>query len=146
MLTNIGGEPVDPARDRPGFALRTLLGATLAGTSSVALVLWGVRALVDQAPASDRPVVTGPAFWLLVGGTMAAMLLAAALAWWRLAPLSATWRRGAFSMISGLGTVTAAIAATPIQQFYGRRGLLIMALATGVLGAIALRPTRRDDA
>jgi len=140
MLTNVGGEPVDPARDRPGLVVRTLLGATLAGTSGVALVLWGVRTLLANAPPSDRPVVTGPAFPLLIGGVITAMLVAAGLAWWRLAPLTATWRRGVFAMISALGTVVAALAATPVHYFYGQAGLLATAGIAALVAAIALRP------
>ena len=138
MLTNVGGEPVDPARDRPGLVLRTLLGATLAGTSSVALVLWGVRMLIARSGATEQVVATGPAFPLLVGGVLASAFLAAGLAWWRLAPLSAVWRRGVFSMISALGTMVGAIAATPIHFHFGERGLLILAGGSALTAVVAL--------
>jgi hypothetical protein len=144
-LTNVGGEPVDPSRDRPGLVLRSLLGATLAGTASVALVLWGVRMVVASAPPTDRPG-TGIAFPLLVGGVLVSTLLAARLAWWRLAPLTATWRRGVFSMISALGTVVAALGATPVDYRYGPPGLLVMSALAGVAALVVLAPwssTRR---
>ena len=137
-LTNVGGEPVDPARDRPGLVLRTLIGATHAGTSSVALVLWGVRMLIGhQAPPTASPGA-GPAFPLLVGGVLSSSLLAAGLAWWRLAPLTAVWRRGVFSMISALGTIVGALAATPIHYHFGEKGLLIMAGSSAVVAILAL--------
>ena len=137
-LTNVGGEPVDPARDRPGLVLRTLIGATLAGTSSVALVLCGVRMLIGhQAPPAGAPGA-GPAFPLLVGGVLSSSLLAAGLAWWRLAPLTAVWRRGVFSMISALGTIVGALAATPIHYYFGAKGLLLMAGGTGAVAVLAL--------
>ena len=140
-LTNVGGEPVDPARDRPGLVVRTLLGATLAGTSSVALVLWGVRTLVaNQAPAG-QPAASGPAFPLLVGGVLVSALAGAGLAWWRLSPLTAIWRRGVFSMISALGTIVGALAATPVHYYYGERGLLAMAAGTALVAATVLRST-----
>lgn len=137
-LTNVGGEPVDPARDRPGLVLRTLIGATLAGTSSVALVLWGVRSLIAHQPAAAQSPGAGPAFPLLVGGVLSASLLAAGLAWWRLAPLTAVWRRGVFSMISALGTIVGALAATPIHYHFGEKGLLVMAGGTAVVAVLAL--------
>lgn len=137
-LTNVGGEPVDPARDRPGLVIRTLIGATLAGTSSVALVLCGVRMLIgNQGPSTASPGA-GPAFPLLVGGVLSSSLLAAGLAWWRLAPLTAVWRRGVFSMISALGTIVGALAATPVHYHFGERGLLIMAGAAALVAVGAL--------
>ncbi len=137
-LTNVGGEPVDPARDRPGLVLRTLIGATLAGTSSVALVLWGVRMLIGHQAPPAGPPGAGPAFPLLVGGVLSSSLLAAGLAWWRLAPLTAVWRRGVFSMISFLGTIVGALAATPIHYQFGEKGLLVMAGGTGIVAIFAL--------
>jgi hypothetical protein len=138
MLTNVGGEPVDPARDRPGLVLRTLLGATLAGTSSVALVLWGVRAVIAGRPPAE-PAANGPAFPLLVGGVLASALLAAGLAWWRLSPLTAIWRRGVFTMVSALGTIVGALVATPVHYYYGERGLLAMSGSAALVALIALR-------
>jgi hypothetical protein len=131
MLTNVGGEPVDPARDRPGLVLRTLLGATLAGTSSVALVLSG------RPPA--EPAANGPAFPLLVGGVLASALLAAGLAWWGLSPLTAIWRRGVFTMVGALGTIVGALVATPVHYYYGEKGLLAMAGGAALVAFIALR-------
>ena len=137
MLTNVGGEPVDPARDRPGLVVRTLLGATLAGTSSVALVLWGVRMLLGHQAPVQSPAA-GPAFPLLVGGVLSSSFLAAGLAWWRLAPLTATWRRGVFAMISALGTIVGALVATPIHYYFGEKGLLLMAATVALVAAFAL--------
>ena len=137
MLTNVGGEPVDPARDRPGLVVRTLLGATLAGTSSVALVLWGVRALIASRPPAE-PAANGPAFPFLVGGVLASALLAAGLAWWRLSPLTAIWRRGVFSMIGALGTIVGALVATPVHYYYGEKGLLAMAGSAAMVAVVAL--------
>lgn len=139
-LTNVGGEPVDPTRDRPGLVVRTLLGATLAGTSSVALVLWGVRTLVASRGPAGEVAATGPAFPLLVGGVLASTLLAAGLAWWRLSPLTAVWRRGVFAMISALCTVVGALLATPLHYHFGERGLFALSAAAALVAVFALRP------
>ena len=141
-LTNVGGEPVDPARDRPGLVLRTLIGATLAGTSGVALVLWGVRILIGhQAPSTASPGA-GPAFPLLVGGVLSSSLLAAGLAWWRLAPLTATWQDELHLISGALGTIVGARAATPVHYHFGEKGLLIMAGGTAAVAIIALWAAR----
>lgn len=139
---NAGGEAVDPARDRPGLVIRTLLGGTLAGTAAVAFVLWCVRTLLAGAAASDRPVTTGPAFYVLMFGTLAAVALAVAIAWRMLAPLSSSWRRGVFAMISGFGTIVAALGAAPIHHTWGRTGLAMLAGA-GAAGALLVFATGR---
>ncbi len=137
MLTNVGGEPVDPTRDSPGLVIRTLIGATLAGTSSVALVLWGVRILIGHQPPTVAPGA-GAAFPLLVGGVLSSSLLAAGLAWWRLAPLTAIWRRGVFSMISALGAIIGALAATPVHYHFGEKGLLLLSASSAVVAVVVL--------
>ena len=89
-LRNAAGEAIDPARDRPGLAIRTLLGATFAGTAAVSLVLWTVRRLLAGAAASDQPVIDGPAVFVLIMGSCSAIILAAAISWFRLSRLSST--------------------------------------------------------
>jgi hypothetical protein len=142
-LKNVAGEAVDPARDRPGLVVRGLLGATASGTALVALALWSVRTLLAGAPASEQAVVTGPAFFILVIGTFGAVALAAVLGWIAMAPLTSTWRRGVFAMISGFGTVVAALVAAPIHHTWGRPGLAIMGGVAGVVGIVALTAARR---
>lgn len=142
-VRNAGGEVIDPARDRPGLVVRALVGATAAGTAVVALALWGVRALLANAPASDQAVVTGPAFFILMGGTFGAVALATALGWWVLAPLTSSWRRGVFGMVAGFGTVIAALAAAPVHQAWGRGGLLAMAAIAACVAFPVLASARR---
>lgn len=142
-LRNVGGEIIDPARDRPGLVVRALIGATAAGTAAVALALWGVRTILADAPASEQAVVNGPAFFVLIGGTFGAVALAAALGWWVLAPLTSTWRRGVFAMISGFGTVVAALAAAPVHQAWGRAGLATLATVAILVALPLLVSVRR---
>jgi hypothetical protein len=94
--------------------------------------------IIARTGTTGQAVATGPAFPLLVGGVLASALLAAGLAWWRLAPLTAVWRRGVFSMISALGTMVGALAATPIHFHFGGKGLLSLAAASAVLAVLAL--------
>ncbi len=137
-LRNAAGEASDPARDRPGLASRTLLGATVAGTAAVSLVLWTVRRLLAGAAASDQPVIDGPAVFVLIMGSCSAIILAAAISWFRLSRLSSTWRRGVFAMLSGFGTVIAAMLATPVDHFYGQAGLAAMGIGAAILALMFL--------
>lgn len=142
---NAAGEVIDPARDRPGLAIRTLLGATCAGAAAVALVLWTVRRLLAGAMASDQPVLEGPAIFVLIMGSVSAIAFAAVITWFRLSRLSSHWRRGVFAMLSGFGTVIAAMLATPLDHFYGQAGLAAMGILSAIL-AILLLSFRREPA
>ncbi len=144
-LKNAAGEVIDPARDRPGLAIRTLLGAICAGAAAMALVLWTVRRLLAGAAASDQPVIDGPAFFVLIMGSLSAIAIAALITWLRLSRLSSTWRRGVFAMLSGFGTVIAAMLATPVDHFYGQAGLAAMGIAATIL-AVLLLGVRREPA
>ena len=142
-LRNVAGEAIDPARDRPGLVFRALIGATAAGTALVALVLWSVRTLLADAAESEQPVVNGPAFFILIVGTLGAVAVATALGWWALAPLTSSWRRGVFAMISGFGTVVAALLAAPVHHMWGRGGLVILAGVAALVAVPVLASTRR---
>lgn len=137
-LRNAAGESLDPARDRPGLAIRALAGATFAGAALVGLVLWTVRTILLDAAPSDQPVIEGPAFFVLIMGTMTAVAVAAVLAWLRLRPLTSSWRRSVFAMLAGFGTVIAAMAATPVDHHFGRQGLAAMSIACGLLALLLL--------
>jgi hypothetical protein len=140
---NAAGEIIDPARDRPGLVFRVLIGAIATGTALVALALWTVRTLLADAPASEQAVVNGPAFFILILGTFGAVAAAAALGWWLLAPLSSSWRRGVFAMISGFGTVVAALLSAPVHHAWGRGGLALLAGVSALIAVPIVASVRR---
>jgi hypothetical protein len=130
--------------DLIGLAIRSVALAIAAGTALVALTLWGVQRLLAGAPASDLPVVSGPAPALLLLGTMGAVCLSGALAWRRLAPVDSYYRRGGLSILSAFGTFLfgtflMAVLAAPLHYFAGAIGLLALALVAGAAAAALAR-------
>jgi hypothetical protein len=121
--------------DLIGLAIRSVALAIAAGTALVALTLWGVQRLLAGAPASDLPVVSGPAPALLLLGTMGAVCLSGALAWRRLGPIDSYYRRGGLSILSAFGTFLMAVLAAPLHYFAGAIGLLALALVAGAAAA-----------
>jgi hypothetical protein len=136
--TSIGGEPLDPEVDLVRLAARGLTMAALAGIGSATVVLALVRLLVADAAPSDVPD-TGPAFYLLTFGMLAAMGLAAGIAWRQLRRLSSPFRRGVFAMIAAFATFVGALLATPVHFHLGLAGLLGLG-ALSIALAVLLRP------
>jgi hypothetical protein len=105
------------------------------GLTVVSLVVLGVDLL---RPASPPPsLATGPAFYLLVLGTLAGLVLAGVVAWRLLDPVLSTYRRGGLSLVTGLATVLPMLLCMVANQLAGRAGLLVLA-AMAFLGAVLL--------
>jgi len=112
------------------------------GTAVAALTLFGVQALMSGATASSTPVTSGPAPVLLLAGTMAALLLSAAVAWHMLAPIDSYYRRGGLSIVSAFGTFVMAVLATPLHHFLGPAALLGLAAVAATAGVLLARERR----
>jgi len=144
-VRNMAGEPTDPSRDLVAVAVRGLVGGLLVGTGGAALALWVVRLILAGAPASDRPVATGPAFYVLTLGTMAAMVLAGTMAFRWLEAIDSPFRRGTLAMVAGMGTFVGSLIVTVLYHVLGEiaglgihalLGLAVLGLGTGfALGA-----------
>ena len=119
--------------------MRGVAAAVALGTALAALTLFGVQALIADAPPSNTPVTTGSAPLLLLAGTMAALLLSAAVAWHILAPVDSYYRRGGLAMVSAFGTFVMAVLATPLHHFLGPIALLVLAVAAGIAGLLLAR-------
>ena len=116
-----------------------MAAAIALGTALAALTLFGVQALMASAPASAAPVTKGPAPLLLLAGTMAALLLSAAIAWHLLAPIESYYRRGGLAMVSAFGTFVMAVLAAPLHHFLGPVALLGLAALAGTAGFLLAR-------
>jgi hypothetical protein len=125
--------------DLVGLAFRSVAVAIATGTALAALTLWGVQRLLAGAPASDLPIVNGPAPLLLLIGTLGALCVSGGIAWHRLAPVESYYRRGGLSIISAFGTFLMAVLAAPLHHFAGPPGLLVLALAAGAAAAVLSR-------
>jgi hypothetical protein len=112
------------------------------GTAIATLTLYGVQALMAGAPASDAPVVSGPAPLLLLSGTLGALGVSAAVTWRRLRPVESYYRRGGLALVSAFGTFVMAVLATPLHHFFGPEALLAVAAAAGAGGLLLLRGRR----
>lgn len=105
----------------------------------MAVVLYGVQAILAGAPASDTPVTGGPAPLLLLSGTLGALLVSAAVAWRGLAPVDSYYRRGGLAVVSAFGTFVMAVLATPLHHFFGAGALIALGIVAGAVGLLLLR-------
>jgi hypothetical protein len=83
------------------------------------------------------------ALYLLFGGTLAGVLVAAAMAWWLLAPIESPYRRGSLAMVCGFATVVLMLVCIPVHQLLGRAGLLGLAALFLLIATVLARRARR---
>ena len=134
-ITSIAGDPIDPAVDLVRVAVRGMVVATLTGVGVAALVLALVRTLLSGVAPTDTPSA-GPAFFVLIGGMIAAMGAGAGTAWLRLSAMASPFRRGVFAMIAAFATFVGALLATPVHYRFGQPGLLGYAAACFALALL----------
>ena len=123
-LHNLAGEPLPEGVDLLTLGLRALGFAICVGATGIVAVLWGVQSMVPAAPTDARPPVGGPPFYLLVFGTMGAMLLAAVTCWFVLRPVDSWFRRGGLAVVSAFASFVVALLAFPADVVFGHAGLL----------------------
>src|SRR5437868_1099359 len=96
------------------------------GLAGVSLTVLGVDYLRPATPPSNP--ASGPAFYLLLFGTLFGLVLAGAVAWRLLAPVLSTYRRGGLSLITAMATVLPMLLCMPAHQLGGRAGLVGLAM------------------
>jgi UPF0716 family protein affecting phage T7 exclusion len=106
------------------------------------VVITGTVLSVD-ALRSNEPAGLNPALYLLFGGTLAGILVAATAAWWLLGPIQSAYRRGGLAMVSGFATVLLMLVCIPVHQLLGRPGLLILLAISAMTGILLARSARR---
>lgn len=120
------------------------LGTVAACAVCVGMLLITVTVLgVDAMRTDQGPRHLDLSFYLLVGGTLAGILLAAYSAWHMLAPVGSTYRRGALAIVAAFATVLFMLICMPIHQLLGRAGLLALLATCGVAALILARLARR---
>ena len=105
------------------------------GLAAVSLTVLGVDYLRPATPPPNP--ASGPAFYLLMLGTLFGLVLAGAVAWRLLAPVLTTYRRGGLSLVTAMATVLPMLLCMAVNQLAGRTGLVTLALAA-VLAALVL--------
>lgn len=122
-----------------GFIGTVAACAVCVGMLLITLTVLGIDALrTDQGPRH-----LDLSFYLLVGGTLAGILLAAYAAWRMLAPVGSTYRRGALSIVAAFATVLVMLICMPVHQLFGRVGLVGLLAACGVAALLLARRARR---
>jgi hypothetical protein len=130
-----------------GEIVRGLLGfVALALASAVAvglLVISGTVFVVDALRSGNQPADLDLSFYLLAGGTLLGILGAAYAAWRLLAPLGSVYRRGGLSIVSAFATVLLMLVCIPVNQLFGRTGLLLLLAGSAALAVVLSRQARR---
>jgi hypothetical protein len=120
-----------------GFLAQVGAGALLLGLT----IISGTVLAVDFL-RSSQPADSGPAFYILFGGTCAGILAAAGTAWSLLSPIDSAYRRGALAMVAGFATVLLMLLCIPVHQLLGRGGLGAMMAGCAVAAVILIRRAR----
>lgn len=127
----ITGRPV-------AFVASVLACGAALGLSVISATVLGVDALRTTSPGN-----LDASFYLLVGGTLTGILVAAYAAWWLLVPVGSAYRRGGLSIVCSFATVLLMLVCIPVHQLLGRIGLLGL-LSLSILTALILaRRARR---
>jgi hypothetical protein len=119
------------------------IAAMAACAVSLGLVVITATVLAVDALLSRGAHKMNPALYLLFGGTFAGIVLAAAAAWWLLAPIESTYRRGGLAMVCGFATVLLMLICIPVHQLLGRGGLFGFMALCMVAAALLARRARR---
>ena len=130
---------VEAAADPLGLVASALAAAVSLGL----LVISGTVFAVDALRANGNAASLDLRFYLLVGGTLLGVFGAALVSWRLLAPISSVYRRGGLSIVSGFATVLMMLVCIPINQLFGRSGLLFLLAASGGLAFTLSRQARR---
>ncbi|MGH7513424.1 MAG: hypothetical protein ACREOQ_10935 [Gemmatimonadales bacterium] len=122
---------MDPLR----LALLAMGSGMAFGLAVVSLTVLGVDLV---RPATPPPgLASGPAFYLLLFGTIGGLILAGVVAWRLLAPILSTYRRGGISVLTAFATVLPMLLCMIANQLAGRIGLVALA-GIALLAALAL--------
>jgi hypothetical protein len=120
------------------------LAAVVVSAVSVGLlVITGTVLLVDALRPTQGSGNLDRSFYLLIGGTLAGILLAAVSAWGLLAPIGTGYRRGGLSIVCAFATVLLMLLCIPVNQFLGRPGLFILLGLCGIAAIVSARWARR---
>ena len=124
--------------------MRGFLTAALACAVSAGLVvITATVLLVDALRGGVYPENLTLRLYLLFGGTLAGILIAAGTAWHMLGPISSAYRRGGLAIVSGFATVLLMLICIPINQLLGQAGLLILLGSSGMTAALLARRAKR---
>ena len=131
-MTNPPQSDVPGIADPLGLIVAAVPAGILAGTLTVTAAVFVVTLLRERASAAAAPnPAASPAAWVLLGGTLLGVLVAAGTTWAALSPVRNPYRRVMFGTVSAFATVVVMLVTSPVHAFFGRPGLA--GLAAGCL-------------
>jgi ABC-type glycerol-3-phosphate transport system permease component len=137
-------ETAEREPEKPRDSTLRFVAAAAGCALSIGLVVITATVLaVDElrgdgsAPSLDR------SFYILVGGTLLGILLAASAAWRLLAPIESVYRRGGLSIVCAFGTVLLMLICIPVHQLLGQVGLIALLAVAAVTALILGRGVHR---
>jgi hypothetical protein len=129
-------------RGEKGETLALLL-AVFAGAVSAGLTVITGTVLLADALRSSNASNLDLRLYLLFGGTLSGILLAAFAAWRMLGSIASTYRRGGLAMVCAFATVVVMLICVPINQYFGRTGLIVLLGSCGVMAILLARQVAR---
>lgn len=115
--------------------LATALGSALAAGLTVITATVLVVDTLRPAGAATSDL----RFSILLGGTLAGIVLAGVTGWSLLGAISSTYRRGGLAMVCSFATVLLMLVCIPINQVLGRTGLVALLGVCGVSSVLLAR-------
>jgi hypothetical protein len=119
------------------------LAAAVSSAVSIGLLVITATVLWVDARTKSGPHDLDWSFYVLVGGTLLGILLAAYVAWQLLSPIGSAYRRGGLSIVCSFATVLLMLICIPVNQLFGRIGLFVLLGLCGVLATMLARRARR---
>jgi hypothetical protein len=122
-----------------GFLAAALASAVLTGLTGITatvLIADALRSRHGSANVEFR-------FYLIAGGTIAGLVLAAFVAWRLLEPIASTYRRGGLAMVAAFATVVLMLVCAGVFELFGRAGLLSLLGFSAVTSSLLAFQARR---
>jgi hypothetical protein len=132
----------EPA-ERRDSTVRFVAAAAGCAISIGLVVITATVLAVDELRGDDSAQSLNRSFYILVGGTLLGILLAASAAWQLLAPIESVYRRGGLSIVCAFGTVLLMLICIPVHQLLGQGGLMVLLGLAAVTALILRRGVRR---
>ena len=106
------------------------------------MLITGTVLAVDALRTGGDPS-TDLRFYLLFGGTLAGVLVAGFAAWGLLGPIHSLYRRGGLAIVCAFATVLVMLICIPVNQWFGRNGLVTLLGCFGLIAALLGRQALR---
>lgn len=132
-------QDVEGGPDPVGIALSSLVAGAAAGAAVIALGTFLFRLGPPPSEEADVPQL------LLPVAVLAALVLAAGLAWGRARAITDGWRRALTAALGAFGGLLLGALTVPADMLAGGGGLILYAALMGAVAVRAARAARRAE-